>query len=192
MTRVRRAPLRAVLAAAALLCAMAAACFWGLRHYYRSAYPIRYSEYVEKYAAEYGVDPAFVYAMIKTESDFNPNAVSVNDACGLMQLLPDTLDWLQRLTPEDDHYTRADLFDPEVNIRYGVYFVHILFDEFHDPETVAAAYHAGINGVKKWLQNPDYSSDGVHLDRIPYADTAQYAERIVRYLHLYQKLYHLE
>lgn len=174
---------------ALVLIGAAVGLFLAYRAYQRTSYPRKYSEYVERYAAEYDVDSAFVYAMIKTESDFRPNAVSVNDACGLMQLLPSTLEWLQTLTAEDDHYVRADLFDPEINIRYGVYFLSILFEKFTEPDTVAAAYHAGLNGVQKWLQNSDYSDDGITLREIPYADTAQYVARIHRRCEIYRSLY---
>ena len=95
-----------------LLIAMTVGCHAASRHYYRAVYPIKYESYIRQSAAEYGVDPLFLCAVIKAESDFTPSAVSVNDACGLMQLLPSTLDWLQQLTPEEDHYVRADLFDP--------------------------------------------------------------------------------
>ena len=84
---------------------------------------------------------------------------------------------------------RADLFDPEINIRYGVYFLSILFEKFTEPDTVAAAYHAGLNGVQKWLQNSDYSDDGITLREIPYADTAQYVARIHRRCEIYRSLY---
>lgn len=180
----------AIVSMVVFLC-VSAGVFFAYRAYQHANYPKKYSEYVEKYAAEYGVDPAFVYAMIKTESNFRPDAVSVNDACGLMQLLPSTLEWLQTLTPEDDHYVRADLFDPEINIQYGVYFLSVLFEKFTDPDTVAAAYHAGLNGVQKWLQNPEYSADGVTLENIPYADTAQYVEKIHQRCEIYRQLYEL-
>ena len=172
-----------------LLIAMAIGCHAASRHYYRAVYPIKYESYIRQSAAEYGVDPLFLCVVIKAESDFTPSAVSVNDACGLMQLLPSTLDWLQQLTPEEDHYVRADLIDPEINVRYGAFFIARLFERFQDPATVAAAYHAGVNGVRRWLENPDYSADGIHLDVIPYADTAQYVRKIERYYEIYRKLY---
>lgn len=178
----------AIISVAVLLC-IAVGLFFAYRAYQHANYPKKYTEYVEKYAAEYNVDSAFIYAMIKTESDFRPNAVSGDDACGLMQLLPSTLEWLQTLTPEDDHYVRADLFDPEINVRYGVYFLSILFQKFTEPDTVAAAYHAGMNGVQNWLQNSEYSADGKTLQKIPYADTAQYVKRIHERYAIYRKLY---
>ncbi len=178
----------ALISVAVLIC-VAIGLFFAYQAYQKVNYPKKYSEYVEKYATEYDIDPAFVYAMIKTESDFRPDAVSINDACGLMQLLPSTLEWLQTLTPEDDAYVRADLFDPEINVRYGVYFLSVLFDKFGNLDTVAAAYHAGMNGVQKWLQNEEYSTDGVTLSKIPYADTQQYVERIHQRYEIYRKLY---
>lgn len=188
MTRNGKSRLTAFLAMV-LLCVSVAGCYMGMRAYYRTVYPKKFTEYVEQYAAEYKVDPAFLYALIKTESDFQPNAVSVDDACGLMQLLPSTLSWLQNLTPEDDRYAREDLFEPEVNVRYGTYFVGMLFERFHEPEVVAAAYHAGINGVAGWLKDPAYSKDGVHLDVIPYEDTRLYVSRIRQYYVIYSNLY---
>ena len=184
-----RKGIRALLIAVAVLLVAAVGLFFALRTYYRNAYPQKYQEYVEQYAAEYGVDRNFVYAVIKTERNFRPSVVSVNDACGLMQLLPSTLDWLQNLTPEDDRYVREDLFSPQINIKYGVYFLSILFEEFKTPANVAAAYHAGINGVRNWLSDPEISPDGQTLENIPYPDTRQYVERIEKYYRIYQTLY---
>ncbi len=181
--------LRWLAAGLAALVVAAAALFFALRSYYRNAYPQKYTHLVEQYAAEYRVDPDFIYALIKTESNFRPAVVSVNDACGLMQLLPDTLHWLQTLTPEDDHYVREDLFSPEINVKYGVYFLSLLFREFETPENVAAAYHAGVNAVRGWLKKPEISPDGKTLQNIPYPDTRQYVERISKYLKIYQTLY---
>ena len=174
-----------------MLCLLAACAgiFFALRQFYRAAYPRKFTGYVEQYAQEYGVDPNYIYALIKTESNFRPAAVSKDDACGLMQLLPNTLSWLQTQTAEKDSYVREDLFDPEINVRYGVYLLSILFKKFENPATVAAAYHAGINGVERWLENPAYSSDGITLHTIPYADTKLYVERIMERYRIYQSLY---
>ena len=172
-----------------LLILFTVGCVVATRRYERAGYPVRYESEIRAAAAEFEVDPLFLLAVIKTESGFRPDAVSVDDACGLMQLLPGTFEWLQRLTPEEDAYTRADLFNPAVNIRYGTYFIARLFAQFTAPETVAAAYHAGFNGVAKWLENPTYSADGVHLDTIPYEDTKIYVSRVMRNYRAYQALY---
>lgn len=145
-----------------------------------AVFPRKYGDLVEKYATRYEVEPALVYAVIHTESGFDPNAVSVNDACGLMQMLPSTFEWMQWKLPGERKYGRTDLFDPEINIQYGTYFLSVLTARFGNIEAVAAAYHAGPNAVEKWLKNPEYSADGVHLDRIPYVDTAHYVKKIAR------------
>lgn len=189
MAHARRQKNGSMLLSAVLVTVCTLLCAVGMRAYYRAIFPQKYSAFVTHYAEEYEVDATFLYAVIKTESDFHPQAVSQDDACGLMQLLPSTLEWLQRLTPERDEYVREDLFDPQINIRYGAYFIDMLFERFKEPEVVAAAYHAGINGVAKWLEDPRYSEDGVHLTQIPYADTALYVERVMQHYQIYRQLY---
>lgn len=153
-----------------------------------SLFPRKYSQLVEKYAAEYDLDPALIYAVIKTESDFNPEAVSVDDACGLMQMLPDTFEWMQRHRPGERAYVREDLFDPEISIEYGAFFLDMLVERFGSVELAAAAYHAGPAAVDRWLQDPDYSPDGQVLEEIPYRDTAHYVKKITFYHAIYLRL----
>lgn len=172
-----------------LLVAAAVGLLSVLRSYYYKVYPQKYNTMVEQYCQVYGVPTALVYAVIKTESNFTPDAVSVNDARGLMQLLPETFEWLQLKLGEQGKYDTAALFEPEVNIRYGVYLLSVLQEEFGSIENIAAAYHAGIGAVGQWLSDPDISADGVTLDRIPYEDTALYVKRIKENIAMYQKLY---
>lgn len=75
------------------------------------AYPQKYSKYVDKASLQYSLDPALIYAVIHTESGFNPNAESPAGACGLMQVMPDSFDWLMGLRGESDKYTTEDLFN---------------------------------------------------------------------------------
>ena len=91
--------------------------------YKRTTHPLQYSEYVEKYAQEYGLDKYVIYAVIKTESGFDPNAVSDTGARGLMQLMETTFDWVKFRLGEGDDITYEDMFDPETNIRYGSFFL---------------------------------------------------------------------
>ena len=163
--------------------------YGAMKTYYERAYPREYQTEVEKYCAEFGVEPALAYAVIKAESNFSPSAVSPNDAMGLMQLLPETFEWLQLRMGEPGKYDAETLFEPQINIRYGVFFLSLLQEEFHSVENIAAGYHAGIGAVKGWLSNPEISGDGENLDRIPYADTALYVERITENLKIYRKLY---
>lgn len=153
-----------------------------------NVFPRKYSDLVEEYAGRYEVEPALVYAVIHTESGFDPYAVSVNDACGLMQMLPSTFEWMQWKLPGERPYKRTDLFDPEISIQYGTFFLSDLMKRFGNMEAVAAAYHAGPNAVARWLQDPAYSADGVHLDRIPYVDTAHYVQKITRAYVIYHDI----
>ena len=131
----------------------------------QTVYPLKYSELVEKYSAEYNLDEAFVYAVIETESGFNKDAVSEVGARGLMQIMPDTFKWLKSKTGEK--LSEDALFEPEVSIWYGCFLLRYLLDEFENEKTALAAYHAGVGRVKKWLKDPEYSDDGKTVARIP-------------------------
>ncbi len=151
-------------------------------------YPTDYSEYVQKYSTLYGVDENLIYAVIKTESGFNKNALSEDDAKGLMQITPDTFNWIHSKL-NDGEFTHDDMYNPEINIRYGVYLISYLLEEFDNTQTALAAYHAGRGVVNKWVKNPDYSSDGKTLDTIPYKDTDHYVYKVTRYYNIYLRLY---
>lgn len=153
-------------------------------------YPHKYQEYVTKYAAEYSVDETLLYSVIKTESDFEPDAVSSAGARGLTQITQDTFDWL--LTKTHEEYTFDDLFTPEVSVKYGALFLSILLDEYGETETAVAAYHAGMGNVSGWLGDKQYSSDGVHLDEIPISDTAHYVNKVMKCIDRYNKIYQEE
>lgn len=152
-----------------------------------SVYPKKYTEYVEKYAAEYAIDETFLYAVIKTESGFDPDAVSSANARGLTQITEDTFDWLKTKTGEN--YTFDDLFTPEISIKYGAFFLSILMEEYGDRQTAAAAYHAGMSRVSSWLNDAQYSDDGVHLKNIPISDTAHYVNKIAKAYSIYTNIY---
>ncbi len=151
-------------------------------------YPLKYTEAVEKYAAQHGLSPALVYGIIHTESRFRPDAVSSIGARGLMQITEETFEWARwRCGDEDARYEQ--LFDPEINIRYGTYIFSLLLEEFGQPEEALAAYHAGWGSVKKWLSTEEYSSDGATLLNIPFKDTAQYVPRVKRAAQFYSRVY---
>lgn len=156
--------------------------------YSAAAYPLKYQQYVEKYAAENHLDKYLVYAVIKTESSFNPSAESNVGARGLMQIMEDTFDWI-KLKSGDEKAVYYDMYDAETNIKFGCRLLGYLMNEFGDIECVAAAYHAGRGNVNEWLKNKEYSSDGVHLDDIPISDTAHYVNKITKARNKYIKLY---
>ena len=152
-------------------------------------YPQRFTEYVEYYAGKYGIDPMILYAFIRTESNFDPNADSDAGARGLMQITEVTFDWIKMKIAPKESLTFDDLYDPETNIRYGCWLVGYLCNEFGNVDTAMAAYHAGRGQVNEWLADKEYSSDGVHLDVIPISDTAHYVNKIDRAMDTYKKLY---
>lgn len=154
-----------------------------------AAHPLTYSELVEKYAEEYGLDKYLLYAVIKTESSFDPNAVSNVGARGLMQIMEETFDWIQFRLGEEDVTVYDDMFAPETNIRYGSYLMYYLMNEFGNIDCAAAAYHSGIGTVSEWLTNPEISSDGVTLNTIPAKNAAHYVNKINTALEKYHALY---
>ncbi len=150
-------------------------------------YPMKYTEYVEKYSAEYGVDRELLYAVIKTESSFNPDAVSDADAVGLTQITPETFEWLQTKLGEQGE--TLSLHDPETSVKYGAFFLSYLLDEFGNTDTALAAYHAGRGRVNGWLEDKSVSPGGKTLENIPIAETAHYVKKVNKALNAYNKLY---
>lgn len=156
----------------------------------RSMYPLSYAEMVTHYAEEYGVKPALAYAVIKVESDFKADAVSPRGALGLMQLTPDTYRWaVWRQKGSAGEVSDEDLFDPDINIRYGIYVLSLHLSEFGDTDTALCAYNAGRGAVNAWLSDERYSSDGLTVTNIPYPETKNYVKKVNNAKRAYEKLY---
>lgn len=188
----KRSPL-SVLIEIALLALLIVGAYYllrtGYRRYMLKAYPLLYTETVQWYADEYGISPSLIYGLIRTESEFNPNAVSSADAKGLMQLTDATFAWAQQRSPENEELPPEQLFDPEVNIHYGTYVLALLNQQFDNQDTVLAAYNAGAGRVSGWLKDPACSTDGVTLEDIPYQETADYVQRVRKSQEMYRELY---
>ncbi len=155
----------------------------------RKTHPQKYAESVEKYAAEYDVPESVVYAVIKTESGFTPDAVSLKGAIGLMQITPDTFDWLCSKTGGEANALL--LYEPDTNIRYGTYFLSLLHNEYKAWDTVYAAYNAGRGRVNSWLASEEYNNNG-RLKNIPYEETASYVKKVEKAQSIYARLYYGE
>jgi len=182
----RALPIMIICVVLAVLIAVAG--WFGYERFQRYTHPIKYENLVEEYSRENGLDKYLVYAVIKTESGFDPTALSNVGARGLMQIMEETFDWVKfKIGDEDTQY--LDMYDPETNIRYGCWLLGYLYEEFGNVETTMAAYHAGRGQVNQWLSDRNISSDGVHLDDIPISDTAHYVRKIVRAMDTYKKLY---
>lgn len=151
-------------------------------------YPMEYVETIRACAEENGLDPAYPAAVIMAESSYRPQVVSSANAQGLMQLLPETAEWVAGKLGET--YEEGCLFDPETNIRYGCWFLGWLMKRYNGDMTCASsAYHQGHGTVDKWLANPEYSPDGATLTVIPSNATDTYIKRILKYYERYTKLY---
>ena len=156
--------------------------------YIHASYPLKYEDEVKTASEKYNVDEALIYGVIKTESNFNPNAESHAGAIGLMQIMPETFEWIQTYYKDDD-YTVDDLRDYSVNIDYGTHVLSILIDMYGNEDTAICAYNAGIGNVDGWLQNPEYSDDGKTLKTVPITETENYRHKVEQNKNAYIKLY---
>lgn len=173
-----------------LVLIVAALCFfYGYKSYLKSAYPIKFYDYVSAASAKYGVEKELIFAVIRTESSFREDAVSRAGAIGLMQITPETFDWLQLNLRPSNRKSQEALKDPEVNIDYGTYLLSILANKYSDETATLCAYNAGISNVKKWLNDPQYSDNKVTLKQIPYKETRDYVARVKKSKKVYKSLY---
>ncbi len=155
--------------------------------FFKETYQIEYSQQVEKASVEFGVPVDLIYAVIKTESNFNPDAVSSAGAVGLMQLIPETYSWVAKRLGENENIELIS--DPDTNIRYGTYYLKFLTDRFKSDEAIYAAYNAGYARVNGWLSDSRYSSDGINLDNIPYKETKAYVKKVSEARAKYKEAY---
>ena len=170
MNRKTKAALKIAALVTAFALLIGVSVFFAGKTAYKAAYPCKYTFEIEKYADEYDVPRALLFAVIHTESGFDPNAVSSAGALGLTQITPETFHWLQTKTGET--LPDSALYEPDVSVRYGALFYSMLLSEFGgDIRTAVAAYHAGRGQVNAWLRDGQYSADGKTLDSIPSRDT---------------------
>ncbi len=152
-------------------------------------YPIKYSEYVDKYSYENNIDRLLIYAIIKAESNFEPNIVSNSGAIGLMQLMENTAKEIALKSAYKD-VTKESLFTPEINIMLGIKYFSSLVSYYNGNISLAlTAYNAGIGNVSKWIKNGIIRDDGKDLENIPFKETNTYVRKILRDYQIYQEIY---
>jgi soluble lytic murein transglycosylase len=147
--------------------------------YLRARYPLEYEHIIRGHAANHDLDPALLAAVVYVESRFDPNAESPAGAIGLMQLLPETAKGIA-LRTGGHRFVVADLRDPEINVRYGSWYLHHLRDRYGDLATVLAAYHAGQGNVDRWR------AEG---SGIAFPETRAYIEDVERARRAYRDAY---
>lgn len=152
-------------------------------------YPIHYYDLIVEYAEKYSLDPYLVASIIRNESSFDPEAVSIKGASGLMQIMPLTGEWVAESMGRTD-YTDEILFDPRINISLGTWYLNFLYNKFDgDLKLVISAYNAGNGNVRTWLRNSEYSEDGMTLNIIPFPETKTYFRRVSRDYKIYKIIY---
>jgi len=156
--------------------------------YWRILFPQPYWSSINRYSAQYGLNPYMVASLIRQESEFNPGAVSYANAWGLMQLLPRVGRTLARKEGMR-HFTTRDLLDPDTNIRLGCLYLREMLDEFNNhPEYAFAAYNAGDNRVNDWQSAGQFKDMDVFVESIPFTQTRDYVQSIVRNEDIYRDL----
>ena len=141
-------------------------------------YPLIYNDIVVRNSNEYNLDPYLVASIINVESSYDPDAISLKDAKGLMQIGTQTGKWASDVLEIQD-YKEEMLFDPEINIKIGTWYLNRLYNEFNqDLDLVLMAYNAGSGNVSKWLNNTEYCKDGINIDNIPFNETKNYVEKV--------------
>lgn len=163
----------------------------GSRQFYYAAYPAGYSKMVLEQSQVQQLPPSLLYAVIRTESGFNPDAQSSVQARGLMQITKDTFEWAQMRTGEKEPLHFDDLYESGLNIRYGSAILRLLLDEFGSETNALCAYHAGWGKTKEWLANKEYAPNGVDITTIPYGDTKRYVAKVLDTKRTYEALYHI-
>lgn len=157
----------------------------------RLVYPLKYEDLIIEKANKYQLDPYLVTALIYVESKFLLDAKSHKGAIGLMQIMPDTARWISAQMPYNN-FTEDLLFDPEVNIEFGSWYLADLIKEFGNERIIVlAAYNAGRGNVKRWLEE---NWDGQHtsIEILPFKETRDYIRQIIKVYEIYKKIYSLE
>lgn len=154
----------------------------------KKIYPQKYTTHVNMYAEQNQIDPLFIYAIIKIESNFDPNATSRSNAKGLMQIMPNTAnEVIAKLKIEKSE--ENTLYNPQINIQIGAYYFATLMQQYQNIGVALAAYNAGIGRVNEWIEQGIIKKDGSDLENIPYKETNMYVRKILNTYQIYQDLY---
>lgn len=159
----------------------------GYRSLLKVIYPIKYENIVNEVSKEYNVKSELIYAIIKTESGFDEKAKSSAGALGLMQITPETFEWLKKNKKGDG--APEEILNPNVNIRYGVFFLSILIEKYRSEFLVLCAYNAGMSAVDRWIKEGKISESSEKIDLIPYRETRKYVKRVKNSKETYKMLY---
>ncbi|NLP18921.1 MAG: lytic transglycosylase domain-containing protein [Firmicutes bacterium] len=154
----------------------------------RLLYPIHHEEIIFPCADKFGVDPYLVTAVIRVESKFFPKALSPMGARGLMQIMPETGQWVAEEMSLAD-FTPDRLYEPEINILIGVWYLASLQQEFAELKMVLAAYNSGGGNVKRWLATQESIGRAPKIADFPFPETRSYVAKVLNNYHRYREIY---
>jgi soluble lytic murein transglycosylase len=159
------------------------------RKYWEALFPKPYWSDLKRSSAANGLDPYLVASLIRQESEFNPNAVSRANAVGLMQLLPKTGKAVAKEV-KLKRYSASQLYTPAVNMQLGTRYFRGMVDRFGGSfEYALAAYNAGSDRVEDWLGQGKYRDPQEFVESIPFTETREYVQAILRNASVYKQLY---
>jgi peptidoglycan lytic transglycosylase len=158
------------------------------RSYWEALFPRPYWTDLKRYSNQNELDPFLVASLIRQESEFNAAAVSHKNAVGLMQLLPGTG---KKVAKEEKlrHFNANQLFTPGVNLQLGTRYFRTMVDKFGSFEYALAAYNAGSDRVEDWLSAGNYRDPQEFVESIPFTETREYVQAILRNASVYRQLY---
>lgn len=159
-------------------------------------FPVKFYSQVSIASEKYGVDVALILAMIKTESNFDNNAISKSGAVGLMQIMPQTAMYINNQLYANEEF---DLADPNTNIEYGVYYIRFLLSKYVNQDVSLACYNAGERVVLDWIDNGMFGENinldiirsgkyNIDINKIPYEETRNYVRRVKARQRIYKLL----
>jgi soluble lytic murein transglycosylase len=158
------------------------------RSYWEALFPKPFWVDLKRYSSLNGLDPYLVASLIRQESAFNPSAVSHANAVGLMQLLPK----VGRTVAKQEkirHFNTQQLFTPTTNLMLGTKYFRSMVDQFGSFEYALAAYNAGSDRVTDWLGQGKYRDPQEFVESIPFTETREYVQNILRNASVYRQLY---
>lgn len=153
----------------------------------KNIYTKQYEECIYRCSERCEIDPLLILAIIRVESNFKEDSVSLSQAKGLMQLMDSTADELATKLNMDEDY---DIFNADTNIELGTTYMSNLLTYYNNNLYLAlAAYNAGIGNVNKWIEKGTIKKDGSDIENIPFKETRNYVRKVLRDYRIYSKLY---
>ena len=156
----------------------------------KGTHPINYSDSVERYSSKYNIPEYIIYALINVESGFDQDLREESGAAGLMQLMPETFRAITSNEHLGENLPESSICDPDVNIRYGTYYISYLRKKFGSMDNALIAYHTGETNLSKWLKDSRYTDKSGNLTLIPSDATREHIEKLNKEIDYYKNLYY--